>query len=274
MSVLKMRFVQRPIGLATRLYSTSPALPSRWFADLQTQLKELTTERYPKECTEKAQKLYAFSEQNWLELLAGQQGFLTEKKWRGIDNHQLLWGDMVSRQYGEVCIPPSRSNSISHLTGHVNNIMYNKYAETGRVKFIHNQSEDATEEEKSQWLDLPTPRGLGLILSSIKTEYKFPLEFPDRITVLYKLLESPTAESTSIKKEAWILSEKYRRLAAKCTEDTAIYDYRTAKKSVLKPFMVEKFQKTFKLQQEREKKYTEEADKLIKAVEELKSKFQ
>lgn len=51
--------------------------------------------------------------------------------------------------------------------------MYNKYAETGRVKFIHNQSEDATEEEKSQWLDLPTPRGLGLILSSIKTEYKF-----------------------------------------------------------------------------------------------------
>lgn len=96
MSVLKMRFVQRPIGLATRLYSTSPALPSRWFADLQTQLKELTTERYPKECTEKAQKLYAFSEQNWLELLAGQQGFLTEKKWRGIDNHQLLWGDMVS----------------------------------------------------------------------------------------------------------------------------------------------------------------------------------
>ncbi|CAG2007491.1 unnamed protein product [Fusarium graminearum] len=256
MSVLNMRFVQRPIGLATRLYSTSPALPSRWFADLQTQLKELTTERYPKECTEKAQKLYAFSEQNWLELLAGQQGFLTEKKWRGIDNHQLLWGDMDS------------------MVRHVNNIMYNKYAETGRVKFIHNQSEDATEEEKSQWLDLPTPRGLGLILSSIKTEYKFPLEFPDRITVLYKLLEAPTAESTSIKKEAWILSEKYRRLAAKCTEDTAIYDYRTAKKSVLKPFMVEKFQKTFKLQQEREKKYTEEADKLIKAVEELKSKFQ
>jgi hypothetical protein len=51
--------------------------------------------------------------------------------------------------------------------------MYNKYAETGRVKFIHNQSEDATEEEKPQWIDLPTPRGLGLILKSIKTEYKF-----------------------------------------------------------------------------------------------------
>ncbi|CEI41763.1 unnamed protein product [Fusarium venenatum] len=259
MSLSKMRFAQRPIGLATRLYSrqysTSQALPSRWFADLQAQLKELTTNQYPKECTEQAQKLYAFANENWLELLAGQQGFLTDEKWRGIDNHQLLWGDM-------------------DIQGHVNNIMYNKYAETGRVKFIHNQSEDATEEEKSQWLDLPTPRGLGLILRSITTEYKFPLEFPDRISVFYKLLEAPTYESTSLKKEAWILSETHRRLAAKCIEDTAIYDYRIAKKSVLKPFMVEKFQKTFKLQQEREKKYTEEANKLIKAVEELKTKYQ
>jgi hypothetical protein len=100
------------------------------------------------------------------------------------------------------------------------------------------------------------------------------LEFPDRITVIYKLLEAPTHESTSLKKEAWILSEKYRRLAAKCIEDTAIYDYKIAKKSVLKPFMVEKFQKTFKLQQERQKTYTEEANKLIKAVEELRAKFQ
>jgi acyl-CoA thioesterase FadM len=66
-----------------------------------------------------------------------------------------------------------QANSFSHPIGHVNNIMYNKYAETGRVKFIHNQSEDATDEEKSQWLDLPTPRGLGLILRSITTEYKF-----------------------------------------------------------------------------------------------------
>ncbi|RGP72170.1 hypothetical protein FSPOR_2842 [Fusarium sporotrichioides] len=257
-----MRFAQRPIGLATRIYSrqysTSQALPSRWFADLQTQLKELTTERYPKECAEQAQKLYAFSEQNWLELLAGQQGFLTEKKWRGIDNHQLLWGDMDSM--GMYALPFSR--------------LCLTFDRTRRVKFIHNHSEGATEEQKSQWLDLPTPRGLGLILKSITTEYKFPLEFPDRITVFYKLLEAPTHESTSLKKEAWILSETHRRLAAKLIEDTAIYDYKSAKKSVLKPFMVEKFQKTFKLQQERQKKYTEEADKLIKAVEELKTKYQ
>jgi hypothetical protein len=124
MSVCRVRLIQRPIGLATRLcsrqYSTSQAQPntplsSRWFADLQTQLKELTTERYPKECTEQAQKLYAFSEANWLELLAGQQGFLTEKKWRGIDNHQLLWGDMVSGCLTRV-IQRLNSNRVEYRT--------------------------------------------------------------------------------------------------------------------------------------------------------------
>ncbi|OBS20018.1 hypothetical protein FPOA_11740 [Fusarium poae] len=115
MSVFRMRFTQRPIGLATRLYSrqysTSQALPSRWFTDLQAQLKVLTTNKYPKECSEQAQKLYAFSNDNWLELLAGQQGFLTEKKWRGIDNHQLLWGDMDSMG---MYSPPSEP-TLSHI---------------------------------------------------------------------------------------------------------------------------------------------------------------
>ena len=91
---------------------------------------------------------------------------------------------------------------------------------------------------------------------------------------MYKLLEAPTHKSTSLKKEAWILSEKYKRLAAKCIEDTAIYDYTVAKKAVLKPFMVEKFQQTFKLQQDRQKTYSEDANKLLTAVEELKAKYQ
>ncbi|KAH7179050.1 thioesterase-like superfamily-domain-containing protein [Fusarium flagelliforme] len=256
MSLFRTRPIHRPIVLATRQYSTqSPSLPSRWFTDVRAQLTELTAEKYPKECVQEAKKLYDYSEKNWLELLAGQQGFLTEKNWRGIDNHPLLWGDMDSM-------------------GHVNNVMYNKYAETGRVQFTHNHAEHATGEEKQQWLDLVTPKNLGLILKSIKTEYKFPLEYPDRITIVYKLLEAPTHKSTSLKKEAWILSEKYKRLAAKCIEDTAIYDYTVAKKSVLKPFMVEKFQQTFKLQQDRQKTYSEEANKLLKAAEELKAKYQ
>ncbi|KAM0432519.1 hypothetical protein ACHAQK_009745 [Fusarium lateritium] len=156
------------------------------------------------------------------------------------------------------------------LLGHVNNVMYNRYVETGRVRFMGQHSEDATTEEKSQWDDLVTPRSLGLILKSITTEYKFPLKFPDHITLVYKLLEEPTYESTSLKMEAWILSEQYRRVAARCIDDTVIYDYTTAKKSVLKPFMVDKLKRTFQLQQESQRKYTDEANRVIKAVEELK----
>jgi hypothetical protein len=114
MSLSRIRLVKRPIGLAakahvfqSRSYSVSrnkpnhdsPPLTSRWFADLQAQLKELTDAKQPSECARQASQLYEFSQANWLELLAGQQGFLTDRKWRGLDNHQLLWGDMVSGRW-------------------------------------------------------------------------------------------------------------------------------------------------------------------------------
>ncbi|QGI83804.1 hypothetical protein CEK25_010533 [Fusarium fujikuroi] len=243
---MSLRLLKRPINLASRApisqlrlqsgqAQTShdlPSFPSRWFADLQAQLKKFTSDDYPSSCVEEAKRQLMSNEQNWLQLLAGQQGFLTDKKWRGLDNHQLLWGDM---------------DSMGNL--------------------------DAAQHHKAQWDDLVTPRSLGLILKSITTEYKFPLEFPDHITVLYKLLEAPTNESTSLKMEAWILSEQYRRLAARCIDDTAIYDYTTAKKTVLKPFMVEKFQQTFSMQQANQIKYTDQAKQAIEAARELQKKY-
>lgn len=114
MSLSRIRLVKRPIGVVAkaavfqpRFYSVgenkpipdSPPLTSRWFTDLQGQLKELTDAKQPSECARQARELYEFSQNNWLELLAGQQGFLTDKKWRGLNNHQLLWGDMVSGRW-------------------------------------------------------------------------------------------------------------------------------------------------------------------------------
>ncbi|WYZ43214.1 hypothetical protein EsH8_VI_000913 [Colletotrichum jinshuiense] len=149
--------------------------------------------------------------------------------------------------------------------------MYNRYAETGRVNFIRNHGHDATAAEQKQWEDLPTPRSLGLILKTITTEFKFPMKFPDRIHVLYKLTKPPTYDSTSLSMEAWILSEQHHRVAARCIEETAIYDYTSGKISQLKPFMVDKLQRTFDLQESSRKRYEEEARKVITAVEELES---
>ncbi|KAF4450011.1 hypothetical protein F53441_6795 [Fusarium austroafricanum] len=236
---LSLRLVKRPIGLVAkapmtqlRLYS---GLPSRWLSDVQRDLRELTSDKYPSECRAEAGKLFHDNVRSWRQLLAGSQGF---------------------------------------LLGHVNNVIYNRYVETGRVYFIRKHGEEAPPEEKPHWDDLPTPRSLGLILKSITTEYKFPLEFPDMITVLYKLREAPTSESSSLKMEALVLSEKHRRVAARCIDETTIYDYTTRKKSVLKPFMVEKFQETFKKQEEYRVKQTYRARQVVAAAQELKNKFQ
>jgi hypothetical protein len=49
----------------------------------------------PKEAQE-AGNISRYVKENWLELLAGREGYLTGKEWRGLDRHAVVWGDMVS----------------------------------------------------------------------------------------------------------------------------------------------------------------------------------
>jgi hypothetical protein len=50
--------------------------------------------------------------------------------------------------------------------------MYNRYAESARVNWTLNFAAcDAA--HKKQWMELITPKGIGLILRSITTDYKF-----------------------------------------------------------------------------------------------------
>lgn len=60
----------------------------------------------------------------------------------------------------------------SDILGHVNNIMYNRYAETGRVNWITSFAANAEGEKRRLWLEIMSPRGIGFILKSIKTDYK------------------------------------------------------------------------------------------------------
>lgn len=62
---------------------------------------------------------------------------------------------------------------VSHeTTGHVNNIMYNRYAESGRVNWATSFASHAPPEQRRQWLDIMSPKGIGLILKSIKMDFK------------------------------------------------------------------------------------------------------
>jgi acyl-CoA thioesterase FadM len=60
-----------------------------------------------------------------------------------------------------------------YATGHVNNVMYNRYAEAGRIGWFHNFANILDPAHKREWSQLWTPVGDGLILRSIRTDFKF-----------------------------------------------------------------------------------------------------
>lgn len=57
--------------------------------------------------------------------------------------------------------------------GHVNNVTYVKYAESGRINWAQNFANYIDPKHKKEWSELWTSRGNGLILRSMKTDYKF-----------------------------------------------------------------------------------------------------
>lgn len=143
-------------------------------------------------------------------------------------------------------------------------------------------------EHKKEWSELWTPRGDGLILRSIQTDYKFvspcsldlmtlclfaliwqPMTWPDRVSVYHKLRSPPLAQMDSFKLDVMILSERQQRASARCVEDIVVYDYQKGTKTPLRPFMVDAFRETFRLQEEAEAKNTERALDLLRQVESL-----
>jgi len=50
--------------------------------------------------------------------------------------------------------------------------MYNRYAESARVNWTLNFAA-SDPQHKAEWMELMTPKSVGLILRSIKTDYKF-----------------------------------------------------------------------------------------------------
>lgn len=64
-------------------------------------------------------------------------------------------------------------SAIDELVGHVNNVMYNRYAESARVNWTLNFANVFDTAHQAEWRELMTPKSIGLILRSIRTDYKF-----------------------------------------------------------------------------------------------------
>jgi len=153
----------------------------------------------------------------------------------------------------------------------VNNVTYNRYAESARVIWGANYANHIDPLHKKEWSELSTAKGDGWILRSIRTDYKFPMTYPDKVSVYHKLQSTPKEDADAVILDVLILSEKHRRPAARCVEDVVFYDYRRAKKLTLaaRPFMFEVFQKTFELQEEAKATNSKRRDALIEQVRTL-----
>ena len=97
------------------------------------------------------------------------------------------------------------------------------------------------------------------------------MDYPDYTTVLHKLTVAPNYDSDHILLEAVILSERLRRPAARCFEDIVVYDYKAAKKTPLKGFMVDELRKTYELQESNRREVEEKVYAIIQSVEKVEA---
>lgn len=71
-------------------------------------------------------------------------------------------------------------SDLGPVLGHVNNVIYNRYAESARIEWASHFANIVDPIHKREWSELWTPKGDGLILRSILTEFKFVRRHPPR----------------------------------------------------------------------------------------------
>ncbi|KAE8328288.1 Thioesterase/thiol ester dehydrase-isomerase [Aspergillus sergii] len=170
---------------------------------------------------------------DWRELIAGSEGYLTDATRRGLFRQSVAWGEMDT-------------------IGHVNNVTYVRYAETGRVYMTRNFATHIDPAHKKEWMNIVGNTGIGIILRSIKIDYKFPMKYPDEVTVYHKVAHDPSSSHShkdAFHLQAVIISEAKQRPAARVHEDLVIYDYKRGKKAEMPPFMLDQFKSTWELQE-------------------------
>ena len=252
-NILNQRLLRNVSG--TRFLTSSHTFPvpepsslhPSWLSDTKTRIGKCIMFGMKPELVDEAGKILYEISRDWRELVAGSEGFLTSKDRTGLDRQEIVWGEQDSM-------------------GHVNNVMYVRFAESGRCNWTRNFAKYHDPANKTQWEELLSSKSMGLILRSITVDFKFPMTWPDRISVYHKIRARPTESTESLILDVMILSEVKQRPAARCLDDVVPYDYRKGRKRVLAPFMLEQFIKTFDLQEAVEKENSGRVQSLLDQV--------
>jgi hypothetical protein len=86
---------------------TSAALSPRWLSDVRARIGKCIMFGIDSAQTQEAGSILQEVARDWRELVAGSEGYLTGKEWRGLYRQEVVWGEMV--------------DSNSHLTSYVDN---------------------------------------------------------------------------------------------------------------------------------------------------------
>lgn len=213
--------------------STPPtaSLNPRWLSDVKARLGKCIMFGMNNTQVNQAGLLLEEVARDWKQLMAGSEGYLTNPKRAGITSTLIEWGSQDTM-------------------GHVNNVQYIRYCETSRTNWTRQIGEYFDPANKKLWDEMLTSKSYGLILKSIKVDYKFPMTWPDKISAFHKIRVMPKPTDTSMLLDVMILSEGKQRIAAKAEEDVVVYNYRKMQKSTLPDYMLTQFQRQFEEQEE------------------------
>jgi acyl-CoA thioester hydrolase len=101
---------------------------------------------------------------------------------------------------------------------HVNNIVYLRYFESGRMAYF----------ERLQLQDFMSRTGIGPILASVQCRFKVPLTYPDTVSVGTRVSKIEVDRFTM---EYYVVSHKHQRVAALGEGVIVSFNYRENKKA-------------------------------------------
>lgn len=114
---------------------------------------------------------------------------------------------------------------------HVNNIVFLRYAESGRLDYFTKLGFQVNTSGKGE--------AIGPILAEANCKYKMPLTYPDKVSVGTKV-EIDSIDDYSFWLKQIVLSHKKQRIAAEIKTKIVSYDYEKLQKAVIPNFFLEK----------------------------------
>jgi len=105
---------------------------------------------------------------------------------------------------------------------HVNNVVYLRWCESARIHYFR----------ETGFIEHMEQQGVGPILAESRCRYRFPVTFPDRITV--------TVSSRDIGEDRFVMdyrvySDRHQRLVAEGEGTVVCYDFNQSTKASLPP---------------------------------------